>query len=112
MRVDGDGLPGGGDGVVTADVRPGATPVVVLGRKVDASNVLDLRQVLGEVCATSTSVVLDMADTTFIDGSVLSVLAQANARLPQGLRVRGARGLVARAFHLVDLEHLLDPAGP
>lgn len=67
---------------------------------------------MDEAVKAHPSVLIDVADATFVDGSILGVIAQANARSDGGIRVRGATGLVARIFHLTEMDHLLEPEVP
>lgn len=95
------------NGADVADARHGRSPVVYLRGEVDLFNVGHLRRTLLDTSTGHSSVVVDMADVTFIDGSVLGLLAHTTTRFPEGLMVRGARGMVARAFKIGGLEHLL-----
>lgn len=92
---------------VQAEERPGIPAVVYLRGELDLGNARQLRDLLLGAAEDDDHLVVDMADTTFIDASVLAVLAETNAVLPGGLIVRGATGIVARAFGLVDMDHLL-----
>lgn len=95
-----------------AQLGPGPVPVVFLRGEVDFSNVVELQRLLHRVSANSRRVVVDMADTTFIDGSVLRVLAQIDARLDGGLKVRGANRFVTRVLTIVEMQHLLIESDP
>lgn len=92
---------------IQVEDRFGQPAVLYLRGEIDVSNVDGLRRAIEQAARRSEQVVLDVADTTFIDGSVVSVLASANARLAGGLRVRRANPFVAKVFSLVELEHLL-----
>ena len=89
------------------EFRPGRPPVVYLRGELDVSDAGQLRRTLLAICAPHTSVVVSMADVTFVDGAVVGVLAQANSRFSDGLVVRGAPAMVARVFKIVELDHLL-----
>lgn len=94
-------------GAILVEEHPGRTPVVFLRGEVDLSTVVGFRAQLEAVAAAHSSLVVDMTDATFIDGSVLGALAAAGTRFPGGVAVKGATGLVARVFHLGNMEHLL-----
>lgn len=94
---------------VQADERPGAPAVVFLRGELDLGSTRRLRELLLSAVRDHDGLVVDMADATFIDGSVLGVLAETSTLLAGGLRVRGATGIVARVFRLVDMDHLLVP---
>lgn len=89
------------------ETRPGAPPVVTLHGELDLASVDGFRTQLKAVAELSSSVVVDMAGTTFIDGSVLGALAGASAWFPGGVAVKGASGMVAKVFRLGNMEHLL-----
>ena len=113
-RTRGPRQPEHGTGDRTAqDVEPGpaVSRVVYVRGEVDISNVRALEALLSEASRRTDSVVVDLADATFIDASVLSVLARANAWLAGGLRVRGASPFISRVFALVEMEHLLTGTG-
>ena len=101
------GEPDPGSLRIRVEERFGQPAVLFLRGEIDVSNVDGLRRAIEQAAARADSIVLDVADTTFIDGSVVSVLASANARIAGGLRVRRANPFVAKVFSLVELEHLL-----
>jgi anti-anti-sigma factor len=92
---------------MTAESTPATELVVFLRGEVDMCNVGGLRDILARESTCHRSGVVDMIDTTFIDASVLSVLAQAQGRFCEGLRVRNANPSIARVFGLVEMQHLL-----
>ena len=94
-------------GAFLVEERPGSAPVVFLRGELDLSSVAGFREQLTAVSEAHSSLVVDMADASFIDGSVLGALAAATTRFPDGVVVQGATGLVARIFRLGDMEHLL-----
>lgn len=87
----------------------GSPTIVFLRGEIDIANRHQLEHLLDEAIGAHPLVVVDVADTTFVDGAILGVLAQANARATHGIRVRGASGFVARVFHLTEMDHLLEP---
>ncbi len=91
--------------------RFGLPAVVFLRGELDLAVRRRLREILlGSTGAGgSAPLVVDLGDATFVDSSVLAVLAEADARLAGGLRVRGASGAVARTFGLAGMDHLLAP---
>jgi anti-anti-sigma factor len=110
MEPDALGEGGSEDpGELIADARAGRPTVIYLRGEVDVAQAAALRRLLDDALRDQPTVVVDMEDTTFIDGSVIGALAQANARTEAGVRVRGAKGIVARVFHLIGMEHLLVP---
>lgn len=90
-----------------AEVRTGQPTIVYLRGEVDFSVAPALRDVLARAVADHPAVIVDVVDATFLDASIVGVLAQANARAEQGIRIRGAIGLVERVFQLTSFEHLL-----
>lgn len=90
--------------------RPGLPAVVFLRGELDIGVCRRLREILlGFPGAGGPApLVVDLGDATFVDSSVLGLLAEADARLSGGLRVRGASGMVARTFGLVGVDRLLD----
>ena len=94
-----------------AEVRTGEPTTVFLRGEVDLSTAPALREVLADAVTIHPTVVVDVRDATFLDATIVGVLAQANARAVGGLRIRGAIGLVERIFQLTSFEHLLLPPG-
>jgi anti-anti-sigma factor len=94
-------------GTIRVEMPAGGAPILSLRGEVDLASVDAFRTQLDALAERSSSVVVDMADTTFIDGSVLGVLAGAGARFPDGVVVKGATGMVAKVFRLANMEHLL-----
>lgn len=92
---------------VTAELRPGHPTVVTLRGELDILNAERLREVLLLAYAARQPVVIDATEASFVDASIVTVLAQANARCEGCLEVRGAAGSVARMFQVTDMEHLL-----
>jgi anti-anti-sigma regulatory factor len=92
---------------LSADVRPGHPTVLTMRGEVDLTDVERLRELLLLAFAADHVVFVDVSRATLVDGAVMDVLARADARAPFGLRVRGAKGTVAKMFCLADLEHLL-----
>lgn len=89
------------------EVQFARAPVIFLRGEVDLSNVAVLDELLLDLSKTDSSVIIDMADTTFIDGSVLRALALAIPRFPNGLVVRSAPEAVAKVFRMVEMDYLL-----
>lgn len=90
--------------------RPGLPAVVFLRGELDIGVCPQLREILRRVGGpegAAAGLVVDMADATFADSSVLGVLVEAHARLGGRLRVRGASGVVARAFAAGGMDHLV-----
>jgi anti-anti-sigma factor len=80
--------------------------VVRIRGVVDCTTAPLLRRPLLEAARRSTGVlVVDLAETSFLDCRGMAVLAAARDVLPTGheLRLRGARGVVRRALMLTDL---------
>lgn len=92
---------------VSAEVRPGHATIVRLRGEFDLMNADRLREVLLFAYTANPAVLVDVTEATFIDAAILSVLAVANARCHDQLRIRGATGGVARLFQVADMEHLL-----
>lgn len=93
-----------------AELVTGPGPIVFLRGEVDVSDVDELELLLRQVTTTGRTVVVDMADTTFVDAAVLGALVGAHARLGGRLKVRAANPFVSKIFRMVSLGHLL--AGP
>jgi anti-anti-sigma factor len=81
--------------------------VLVLRGEFDVTSAHRLRESLESRVNRDLEVILDLADTTFLDAAVLGVLASANGRFPGGLSVRQANPFVVRVLSLVDMDHLL-----
>ena len=101
----------GGLAVWTSET--GRTAVVQLTGEHDLVSAPDLRQVLREsVSAETRLVVLDLADCTFVDSSVLGVLA-GTYRWLTGSEVEliavNATGLPARVLAMMAMDELLAP---
>lgn len=101
------GLSGLEQGAVHVEAGVGLAPVLVLSGELDLATVGAFRAELLAMARAHPSVAIDMTATTFIDGSVLGVLAGASAQFPDGVRVTGATGIVRRVFRLGNMEHLL-----
>lgn len=86
---------------------PGLPTVVFLRGELDIGVCPRLREILRRASGAEAGLVVDMTDATFADSSVLGVLADTHARLAGKLRVRGATGVVARAFAIGGMDHLL-----
>ena len=94
----------------------GRTARVLLRGEYDLSNRDDLRSTLGQACRRSTGdVVVDLSETSFIDGSILDLLARVSSDLGASgrrLRVSGASAYQQRLLGLVDLSGLIADAPP
>lgn len=93
-----------GAGAEDGASRPG---LIFLRGEIDIANVADLRRLLDGAARRHRCLTLDLADTTFVDGAVIAALASAQARFPEGLRVRGASAFVAKVFSVMEMDHLL-----
>jgi anti-anti-sigma factor len=99
----------GAAGVLRATSGDGGTSVLSLRGEHDLSNAASLRQDLLEV-ADRTLVVLDLTSCSFLDSTVLGVLAAAGRRLrDSGGRLVGvgAQGMVGNALRVTAMTDLL-----
>jgi len=94
-------------GAIRVETPAVGAPTLSLDGELDLASVDAFRTQLQALAERSSSVVVDMSHTTFIDGSVLGALAGANAQFPDGVVVKGATGIVARVFRLGNMGHLL-----
>lgn len=91
------------------------TRVVAVAGEIDMATAGLFRQAMDEACTGSDQVVIDLADTTFIDSTGLAVVVRALRQLGRqrdALVVRGAGAHVARIFEISGLDHLLTMTGP
>jgi stage II sporulation protein AA (anti-sigma F factor antagonist) len=87
----------------------GAAVVAVVG-EIDMATVGLFRQAIDDACSCSQHVVIDLADTTFIDSSGLAVVVRAHGvlgRAPGAVVVRASGAPVTRTFEVSGLGHLI-----
>lgn len=90
------------------------TAVVAVAGEIDMATAGLFRQAVELACTGSRQVVIDLADTAFIDSTGLAVVARAHRQLrcqPDALVVRGAGPWVARTFEISGLAHLVTMTG-
>ena len=86
------------------------TAVVAVVGEIDMATVGLFRQAIDDACTCSQQVVIDLADTTFIDSSGLAVVMRAHGELgrgPGGVVVRAAGAPITRTFEVSGLGHLI-----
>lgn len=86
----------------------GAAVVAVVG-EIDMATVGLFRRAIEDACTSSRHVVIDLADTTFIDSSGLAVVMRAHGQLGReagGVVVRAAPP-ISRTFEVSGLGHLI-----
>lgn len=88
----------------------GSIPVVHLSGEIDVQSVDCFRHAILEL-EGHPSVIVDMAEVTFFDSTGFSVIAQ-EVRSGRTIAVRNPRDLVRRAFEIVGLDDLIEPAPP
>jgi len=86
------------------------TAVVTVVGEIDMATAGFLQQAIDDACTISTQVVVDLADTAFIDSTGLAVFMRAYAQLgrqQEALVLRGAGRRVTRIFEIAGLDHLV-----
>lgn len=86
------------------------TAVVAVVGEIDMATAGLLQHAIDDACTISTQVVIDLADTAFIDSTGLAVFMRAYAQLgrqPEALVLRCAGPRVTRLFEIAGLDHLV-----
>ncbi len=99
------------DQVVVTPLRSGSTVRLLVGGEVDfaSAHVLE-RSIHREEMSGPAEVIIDLAQTAFLDAGGLKVLARAARRAGRGawkLRVENTRGMVRRVFDITDMEAVI-----
>jgi anti-anti-sigma factor len=98
--------------VVRIEWIAGSSPSIVVSGEIDVVTAPTFAQMVDVALACGQCPVrIDLSEATFIDASVLGIIASAEARhgADSGpvLEIVGASGLVAKVFEIADLDHML-----
>ncbi len=88
----------------------GRVAVVTLQGELDMANADDVRRLLREATPGRSLVVVDMADVTFIDSTIMGVIVAANTRCTAeggALRLANLQRMPAKVIALVGLDALV-----